>query len=256
MLKSYIRTVQTYFPKLVDIKFDVVRHINRIAKHPSEPTYRLFSWFPFSADGEFLDVGGNRGQTIDSFRLYHKTRRVRSFEPNPILFRRLQQRYQGDVNVFVNGFGLGEIDGSFELHVPYYRGYCFDGLASFDAHEAASWLSPKTIVGFDKRHLSVVSETCRVRRWDDVEAKPDLVKIDVQGFETQVLRGGAATIERFRPVFVIENDDRMQHADYLSTLDYRMVGYENGRLSEGRVSHRNTLYVPTEKLEALYNAHP
>jgi hypothetical protein len=44
-----------------------------------------------------------------------------------------------------------------------------------------------------------------IRSLDDFElAKIDFIKIDVEGFETDVLLGAAQTIERCKPVILIE----------------------------------------------------
>lgn len=49
------------------------------------------------------------------------------------------------------------------------------------------------------------AELVEVRKLDDIELPPiDFIKIDVEGFETFVLRGGEVTIRRDRPVIVIE----------------------------------------------------
>ena len=42
--------------------------------------------------------------------------------------------------------GLGEDEGSFELHVPYYKGVPFDGLSSFVREEAANWLNRDRVI--------------------------------------------------------------------------------------------------------------
>jgi hypothetical protein len=57
----------------------------------------------------------------------------------------------------------------------------------------------------------------------------DLIKIDVEGHERQVLDGAAATLDRFRPVLVIETGhegegDRVAIHARLRALRYRMLG--------------------------------
>jgi FkbM family methyltransferase len=55
--------------------------------------------------------------------------------------------------------------------------------------------------------------------------KVDLVKIDVEGMEADVLRGGEQLLKRFKPILYVEND-RLEKSEALNRLiasfDYRM----------------------------------
>ncbi len=253
-LKKYIRTALTYFPWINDLKYEAQSRVGRVLARPSEPTYEMFRWFPFEQGREFLDMGSNRGQTIDSMRMFRKDVAIVAFEPNPVLFDRLQRRYRSDGLLTIHNIGLGEIEDRLTLYIPSYQGYVFDGLASFDRREAADWLNADTIAGFRPEKLHVAEVTSPIRTWDSVSTRPSLVKIDVQGLELSVLRGGQRTIEEYRPVFIIENDRDMLPAQFLKGLGYRLVGYEGGKLTPDEVSYRNTLYIPDEKLPVIMSA--
>lgn len=66
----------------------------------------------------------------------------------------------------------------------------------------------------------------RVFPLDELELPAcDLLKIDVEGFEPQVLKGAAGTIRRCRPILYVENDrEQNQQAviDLVHELGYRM----------------------------------
>lgn len=250
-MKKALRTAQVFFPLLADIKPAFYRRLMRITRQPSESTYKIFARFPFPAGSQFLDIGANHGQTLDSFRLFQKQSPVVSFEPNPLLAGKLSKRFDTDPLVEIVACGLGEEDGEFTLHVPVYRGYVFDGLASFDRRAAENWLSHETIYGFDPAKLELRDVKCAVKRWDSFDTRPALVKIDVQGFEMHVLRGGGGTIERCRPIFIIENDADMLHWRFLENIGYRQIGYEKDALLLDKTSFRNTLYAPMEKVSDL-----
>jgi FkbM family methyltransferase len=254
-LRKVVRTAQTYAAPFVDVKAWTQRTVRQIFRIPSETSYRAFRSFPLQAGEQFLDIGANRGQTIASIRLYKPVAPILAFEPNSILARRLTERYADDYNITIHSFGLGLENGHFDLYVPYYRGFVFDGLASLDWAAAHDWLNEERIYGFDRRHLRIETLRCEVRRWDDVDTRPGLVKIDVQGFESNVLRGGIGTIRSHRPVFVIENDPQRGHESILLPEDYRRASYRNGRLMLDKVGLGNTFYIPAEKARQIQAAY-
>lgn len=92
----------------------------------------------------------------------------------------------------------------------------------------------------------------------------DLIKIDVEGAEERVLRGASQTLDRFRPVLLMEMNDRslqMQGsschrvASLLQSTGYCIYSFDaaTGRLApseEGRYSD-NVVAVPREKVTRI-----
>lgn len=247
-LKKAVRTAQTYAAPMLEVKAWTQRNLRSFLRRPSEASYRAFRNFPFESGSQFLDVGANRGQTIASIRLYKPNVPIMAFEPNPVLARWLSAHYASNQTV-VHPFGLGTEEGHFDLYVPYYRGFMFDGLASFDWSSAHDWLNQNTMYGFRERHLRIEKIRCEVRRWDEVDTQPGLVKLDVQGFESKVISGGLQTIRNYRPVLLIENDLERAHERLLFREGYRRAGFDGIGFALDEVGRGNTFYLPEERTD-------
>ena len=62
-------------------------------RRPHEQEFQILNYLS-TADGCVVDVGGNRGQTIRSVRLFAPDSHIVSFEPNPRLNDRLRKLFQ------------------------------------------------------------------------------------------------------------------------------------------------------------------
>ncbi|WP_066807279.1 FkbM family methyltransferase [Sphingomonas asaccharolytica] len=133
-----------------------------------------------------LDVGANVGNhSIEFSRAFDK---VHAFEPNPVLWPAFERNValNPDADIELHRIGLSDTMAELPL-LNIDNGNL--GLATFldvDQYE---------------RPLREVARA-RVERADDYlgEIAVDAVKIDVQGFEPQVLRGMPKLLERCRPV--------------------------------------------------------
>jgi hypothetical protein len=65
-----------------------------------------------------------------------------------------------------------------------------------------------------------------VKRLDDFGLRPHFVKMDVEGFEDQVLRGFSKTLREFPPRAILfeQNDDKGQSIPLLRDVGYRIFG--------------------------------
>lgn len=137
-----------------------------------------------------LDIGACRGGFARSVLLPRfPAATIHSFEPSEEAFRELSRvAASSNGRIRAHNFGLGEEAGECDFH------------ASVDALPASSLLR-RTALTADLFPDTARTRPSRVeiRRLDDVapslRLEDDLlVKIDVQGFEDRVIRGGRATI--------------------------------------------------------------
>ena len=147
------------------------------------------------ADGVVLDIGAHAGQFAKLFARLAPRGRIHAFEPSPyaLSILRLAVRTSGLKNIVVAPLGLSDAPGAARLLTPIKRrGDVGFGLAHLGAADR-----PGAHVAQEVR-LTTLDRACAGF------ARLDFIKIDVEGWELPALRGGAATLARFRPTIFAE----------------------------------------------------
>ncbi|MBD0255965.1 MAG: FkbM family methyltransferase [Cytophagales bacterium] len=247
-MKKLIRTLQTSFPALQEYRLSTERHFRKLLGRVHENDFNALSLFPDEAGAVYIDIGANRGQSIESILARRSKARIVSFEPNPYLFQNLVSRYASSSNVTIHNLGLGDAETRSVLHVPFYRKYMFDGLASLNRDEAAGWLKGG-LYWYNEKLLSVKEITCHVKRLDDFRLNPYFIKIDTQGFEMKILTGAQKTLQAHTPILLIE-DATPEITSFLSNFGYQSYRYENNAFATGYGSP-NTFYIADDKFKKL-----
>jgi FkbM family methyltransferase len=165
-----------------------------------------------------LDVGANWGLfTARMARLVGPAGTVHAFEPDPANMTSLRALRRWRKNIVLHQVGLSDQRGSAELRVPLDHGLRIGPQASLTMSR-------------DRRSMPHVSVPIVVVPLD--ESLPSgtavgFVKIDVEGHEMAVLRGGEAALRRTQPTLLVEIEQRHQDTDIRQTFDYlRGLGYE------------------------------
>lgn len=139
--------------------------------------------------GSILDIGANVGTHSSTFARAFET--VLAFEPNPKLWAQFENNMalNSIENVQLHKLGLADVDSERTLYLIDKPNY---GLGTFSPVEQYDLpLSPIAICPI--RHAGNYLTEIGVGRID-------AVKIDVQGYEPEVLRGLRSVLERDRPV--------------------------------------------------------
>lgn len=234
-----LRLAQTYLPFLRPLKFGAYNVGTRLFGWRIDPEFHLLS--RLGPTSEAVDIGGNWGQSICALQRTASPERIVSFEPNAVLAQRLGRRYES-TTVRIHACGLSDADGTFDLFVPRYRNFVYDGLASLDEGEARGWLNPDTMAGFDESKLTIERHPVQVRRLDDFGLHPQVIKIDVQGMEAAVIRGGLVTITASRPVMIIETPSD-EVVSLLEPAGLKPYAYRDGQLHQDWRAAKNTVFL-------------
>lgn len=138
-----------------------------------------------------IDVGANKGQFQKAANYFYPNSKIYSFEPIPELYEKVvKNNYKGITNF---NMALGNEIGHLEFNKNEYQ-----HSSSFYQIENTEFLPSKT-----------TKINVEINTLDNVAPKLDfngtvLLKLDVQGFEREVLRGGKNTLKNHIDYVILE----------------------------------------------------
>lgn len=235
-----LRAVQSYFPFVRHAKFELYNRLTRYFGLKIEDEFHLLAHL--REVNLAIDIGGNWGQSIEALRRTCSPRNIVSIEPNPYLAKRLKAQYRSHRDVTVLETALSDAPGEFPLFVPRYRGFVYDGLASLDRTSAEEWLNEESVAGFDRTKLDIEQHKVRITTLDSLGLSPDVVKIDVQGLELQVVKGGRETFMRSQPITIVETPSGAVVA-LLAECGLKPYRFDRRSLVEGDTGATNTVFM-------------
>jgi FkbM family methyltransferase len=219
-----MRTLVSYVPSRNVLRLRRLSDLPReLIGRPHEADYLAFRHFTKQRP-KVVDVGANRGQAIVSLRAVLENPEIWSFEPNKELARYLARRFASH-QVQVYPTGLGASNRTLPLYIPKYGHTLWDTRASVYESEARRHLSTATFWRFSPLRASVVQTEIDIGVLDDFHLEPDILKIDVEGAEADVIRGGLDTIEANLPVIFVEGIG-VEIEQLLEGLGYRRYRYD------------------------------
>jgi FkbM family methyltransferase len=180
-------------------------------KHPQEDELEIFNRY-VNKDTVFLDIGANIG-TISVAMAKH-VKEVHSFEPVEENLELLTENIKLNqvTNIQVHPVALGSHSGTVRLALPdptYDAG-------SYTVEEGDGNVSLITL--------------------DSLDLQPTFIKMDIEGYEIEALKGARATIQKNKPVLFFE----------INIVETRKRGdWWLSKVSSEIRSHGYALYLPT-----------
>ncbi len=142
-----------------------------------------------------VDVGANRGQFALVARKYFPDARIDSFEPLEEPADRFQALFNNDQFTHLHRLAIGRNEGKVTIHISNRD----DSSSLLPITDTQSVLFPGTAECATRMiDVAPLSDIISV----DLIQEPALLKIDVQGFEMEVLRGCEGLLNRFQYIYV------------------------------------------------------
>ena len=190
----------------------------------------------------FLDVGANDGVSARAYRKLVPNRPIVSIEPNPHHEPSLK-KVKKSINDFTyHLIGAGDKEGQFVLYTPIYKGVPLTNYASLDIETARKNLDRHMNIRNIGKNAEFLRNDVVIKKLDELNLDPAIIKIDVEGFEDNVITGLAETIKKSRPMIMVEHNHRSYSAikAMLTAQDYTVNAYD----------------VPTDKFIEFPEAEP
>ena len=182
-------------------------------------SFKLLSASGIRSDAVVFDVGANFGylSLVWADSVCRNNGNIYSFEPNPSVFRCFEK------SVLENNLS----------GIVKYQNKAVgrkSGKVNFYFSETTSNMNNE----FDKSENSVIG---LVSIDDFIKqneiSRCDMIKIDVDGIEFDILNGAAETLDKFKPLLIIETNNDRKIMEYISKNNYKILDMKLQPVSAG-----------------------
>ncbi len=186
-LKTFVNSILNFFG------FQLIAKRNRNFDAIYLQIYSLLETSP----SKILDVGGHNGSSIERFRRIWPTIAIHSFEPNPMLFEEMQSKFLGESSIELNKLGVSNHPGRLQFNIHSTS----TGSSSILSVDQDTEFSRRR--GIRESTVSTVEiEVTTLDTYLGTNGSADVLKIDVQGYEFEVLQGAQNTLKSGKLDFI------------------------------------------------------
>jgi FkbM family methyltransferase len=174
--------------------------------YDEELIYNFYKHIIFNREQiNFFDIGSNTGSFI-FLPILNRTIKCFAFEPNPLAYAALIENIDINnlsQNVTPYNLGLWNTEKELELKIP--KDTTDSGLATFGDDPSR--------FRYDNKDGEFTTHSVKCVTIDDMFSKLnleslDVIKIDTEGSELNIIKGGEKTIKEFKPNILLEFDDK------------------------------------------------
>lgn len=176
-----------------------------LSKFHYDKIYRYSNKLNFDV---FIDIGAHQGEFISRFLKNKKINKIYSFEPNIFLFRNLLKKFGLSKRVIISNNALGEntaIKKLFLSNLTYNS-----SMSEFNKN--SKYLKFKNLILNENvnQNFSKVKQITFDQYFKSKKIKNSFLKIDVEGYEYNVLRGASYKVKDVKYI-LIENQFSNQY---------------------------------------------
>jgi FkbM family methyltransferase len=185
-----------------------------------EPELLLLNKFIKQGDVCF-DIGANSGEYTYQFEKCVGSENVFAFEPIPNLFKELKLLFR---KVQLHKLAISNSNETNQFKIPKINGSAYATRGKLDID----------IIEPDESDFDLIDVKCQTLdsfvEKHEVQ-KINFIKIDVEGHEFDVLKGGKKCIQTFKPIILVEIEQRHHQFDieeifsFIEDMDYKIEFY-------------------------------
>ena len=187
-----------------------------------------------------IDIGSNKGQSILITKKFFPNILVYSFEPLEDQIN-LQKKIIGNKNIFYHNLAIGNKDEISSIHVTNRK-------------DSSSVLKPINII--NSNYITKEIQKVKIKKLDSFKElmnirRPSIMKIDVQGFELEVLEGSELVLNNIDYIIIeisyseVYQNQKLQDKiiNFLNSKNFNLVYRCNESFINNKKFQEDVLFV-------------
>ena len=176
-------------------------HYNSIYKYSKNLNFEIM-----------IDVGSHQGEFISRFLYFKEIKKFFCFEPNNILYKKLRKKYKSNKKILIFDYALGKDQSNKKL---FLSNLSYNStMSSFNKN--SKYLRFKNLILKDNKNKKY--KTIKQKTFDKVfenrNIKNSFLKIDVEGYEYDVLKGASKKIKDAKYILIEHQFSDQYHNNF------------------------------------------
>lgn len=178
-----------------------------------------------------FDIGANHGSFTDELIKHYPDAQIICVEANPTLYDTLITKYQNQPNITAHHYLVSQKS---DEYLDFYINQGCDGVST--AH--MDWITKSRFTGGSWRE-PIQIKTITLDDLIDNTFLPDMIKIDVEGYENSVIKGLTRKVDLIQFEWAEEELESIKDTcEYLKTIGFTQFAY--------KFEDKPYSYIPTE----------
>ena len=240
LVEKYVRKFVTiyYFIRSIAIKFDIF-----------EEDFKILKEIYNGKKINIIDIGASDGISANFFIKNLNVKHIYCFEPHLLLVKKLKKLKKKYQNIKVFDYGISTCNENIEVYIPkifffgiplYLYTYTFYDLEELKKQIKLDFLNYKKII--------IEKSILKLKKFKFIKDNIHLIKIDVNGFEFEIVKCLERQIIKNHPLMVIENNKKINEiSKYLSKYGYKKYYNNNGKLERFKNQKVLDIFFITKK---------
>ena len=216
-----IKDLEFFLKKLFfSEKFLLKRRLDRALKNNYEKELSIIHKFA-NKNKSAVDVGVYRG--VYTYKLSKIFKYVYSYEPNTLIYPYLEKNLKKLIgNLSIKNYALSNSSGLVDLKIPKRsKSFFKNNIEELYKLGCATIHKNNDFVDYEKLKVN------KIKLDDDlIDVDIGFIKIDVEGHEKEVIEGATNLINKFKPVLLVEIEERHTKKPIINTINFiKNYGY-------------------------------
>ena len=201
-----------------------------------------------------IDIGANDGLSSSFFMSIFRNSKIYIFEP---LKKELNfKHFKNNNKMKIFNVALGSKLENNKLNIPFvfifFKKFYLSAYSTISKKKNYIYnlnSSLKTFLFYKSIKNKIVD--VQIKKLDDYKLKPNIIKLDVEGFENDVIKGSLVTIKKNLPILYIERPTYYTK-NILKKIGYKFYYFDHKKdkfieTKKNKINFRNYFFIPINK---------
>lgn len=185
----------------------------------------------FFSKKSVLDIGANDGISVKIMRKFIKNKII-SFEPNIENYNKIKKLKKKINDLSIYNIGLSnKVSNKVNIYEAHFKKYHLSPFDSLSKNNVIKHLKDSLFIKNIKKIISIKKTFVKINKLDNYKLSPCFIKIDIQGHEYECIKGSVNTIQKHKPIIMVEYDNLIILKVYkiLNKFGYKKFYFISGK---------------------------